>query len=92
MGLVELFVAVLIAGVSVVNAAVPLAAWVRAHDGRFLLLVGANAMLAVLGAVWIWGELPVSAPSYATVGLPILGIVLLATLLLLATSLWPRRV
>lgn len=92
MGLLELFVAVLIAGVSLVNAAVPLAAWRRAHDGRFLFLVGANALLALLGAVWIWGELPGSPPSYTSVGLPVLGIVLLATLFLLATSLWPRRV
>jgi len=92
MGLVELFVAVLIAGVSIVNAAVPLAAWRRAHDGRFLLLVGANGLLALLGAVWVWGELPGSPPSYTAVELPVLAIALLATLLLLATSLWPRRV
>jgi len=92
MGLLELFVAVLIAGVSAINAAVPLAAWLRAHDGRFLFLVGANALLALLGAVWAWGELPGAPPSYTAVELPVLVITLLATLLLLATSLWRRRV
>jgi len=92
MGLVELFVAVLIAGVSVVNAGVPLAAWWRAHDQRFLCLVGANALLALLGGIWAWGQLPVSPPSYASAALPVLLVALLATLLFLATSLWRRRV
>jgi hypothetical protein len=92
MGLVELFVAVLIAGVSLVNAGVPLAAWLRARDLRFLCLVGANALLALLGALWAWGELPGSPPGYTAVELPVLIIALLATLLLLATSLWRRRV
>ncbi len=92
MGLIELFIAVLIAGISVVNAAVPLGAWFRARDARFLLITGANAMLAALGGVWIWGQLPVSPPGYASVGLPVLLIVLLATLLWLASSLWRRRV
>jgi hypothetical protein len=90
-GLLELFLAVLIVGVSGVNAAVPVAAWTRARDGRFLLLAAANATLAVLGAVWTWGQLPVSPPSYTAAQLPVLGIALVATLLLLATTLWPRH-
>jgi hypothetical protein len=92
MGLVELFVAVLIAGISVVNAAVPLAAWSRARDGRFLLVAGANAFLAILGLVWTWGELPGNPPAYTAVELPVLLLVFFAALLLLASSLWPRRV
>jgi hypothetical protein len=91
MGLLELFFAVLIVGVSGVNTGVPVAAWTRARDGRFLLLAAANAVLAVLGAVWTWGELPLSPPSYAEAQLPVLGIALVATLLLLATTLWPRH-
>jgi hypothetical protein len=90
-GLAELFVAVLIVGVSGVNAGVPVAAWTRARDGRFLILTAANAVLAVLGAVWTWGQLPVSPPSYTQVELPVLALALVATLLLLATTLWPRR-
>ena len=91
MGLPERFVAVLIVGVSAVNAGAPVAAWSRARDRRFLLLFGANLILAAVGAVWVWGQLPVSPPSFAAAELPVLGPVLLAALLLLAATLWPRR-
>jgi hypothetical protein len=84
-------VSVLIVGVSCVNAGVPLAAWVRARDGRFLFLAGANAVLAIVGAVWAWGVLPVSPPAFAAPQFPILILVLLVALLLLAATLWPRR-
>jgi hypothetical protein len=90
-GLAELFVAVLIVGISCVNAAVPAAAWRRARDGRFWLLSAANLGIAALGAIWTWGQLPWSPPSWASAQLPVLGLVLLVTLLLLATTLWPRR-
>jgi hypothetical protein len=90
-GLAELFVAVLIAGISLVNAAVPAAAWSRSRDSRFLLLAGANMGLAALGLVWTWGQLPWDPPAWAAVQLPVLGLALLVTLLLLATTLWPRR-
>ncbi len=91
MGLPELFLAVLIAGVSATNAAIPTGVFVRLRDGRFLLLAGANAVFAVLGGVWAWGQLPVSAPSWTGAGLPVLGIALVVSLLLLATTLWPRH-
>jgi hypothetical protein len=91
-GLAELFVAVLVAGISVVNAAIPTGAYLRARDGRFLALAAANAVLAVLGVLWTWGELPLGPPSWAAPNLPILALALLATLLLLATTLWPRHV
>lgn len=91
MGLTELFVAVVIVGISCVNAAAPAAAWWRSRDGRFLLLSAANAFLAVLGFVWTWGELPWSPPAWTAVQLPVLGLILLVTVLFLATTLWPRR-
>ena len=91
MGLLELFVSVLIVGVSAINAAVPVAAWTRGRDGRFLLLAAANAVFALLGALWTWGQLPVNPPSYASVQLPVLVIALAVSLLLLATTLWPRH-
>ena len=62
MELQDFFVSVLIVGISCVNAAVPLAAWSRARDGRFLLLAGANGFLALAGAIWAWGVLPVNLP------------------------------
>lgn len=91
MGLEELFVAVLIVGISCVNAAPPAAAWGRSHDGRFLFLSAANVCLALLGVIWMWGELPWNPPSWASTQLPVLALVLLVTLLFLATTLWPRR-
>lgn len=90
-GLTELFVAVLIVGISCVNAAAPAAAWWRSHDGRFLLLSTANVFLALLGSIWTWGELPWNPPSWTAAQLPVLGLVLLVAVLFLATTLWPRR-
>jgi len=89
--LAELFSAALIVGVSCVNAAIPAAAFGRSRDGRFLLLLGSNLGLAVVGALWAWGELPVSPPRWATPQLPIEAVVLAVTILLLATTLWPRH-
>jgi formate hydrogenlyase subunit 4 len=91
-GLLELFLAVLITGISAVNAAMPVAAWGRARDARFLLLAAANLLLAVLGVTWVWGQLPVNPPTYTDSHLPELGMVLAATVFLLAATLWPRRV
>ena len=83
--------AVLIVGISCVNAAIPAAAWWSSKDGRFLFLSMANAFLALLGAVWTWGQLPGNPPSWTSAGLPVLSLVLVVSLLFLATTLWPRR-
>ncbi|HTP53464.1 MAG TPA: hypothetical protein VML94_00640 [Thermoplasmata archaeon] len=91
MVLLELFVAVLVTGLSCVNAAIPAAAVARSGDRRFLLLTGSNGGLALLGGLWAWGELPVSPPSWAIPELPTELVVLAVTVLLLATTLWPRR-
>lgn len=91
MGLPELFAAVLIAGVSAVNAAVPLAAWGRSHDVRFLWIAGGNSMLLVLGALWTWGELPVDPPVLAPTSPVLLVLVLVTALCLFVAGLWPRR-
>ena len=92
MGLPELFVAVLITGISCVNAALPAGAYGRSRDGRFLVLVSANGLLALLGALWTWGELPWSPPGWVAVSLPTLMLVLLVALLFLAATMWPRHV
>lgn len=91
MGLPELFVAGLIAGLSAVNAALPIAAWARLRDPRFLLLGGASLGLLAVGLIWTWGQLPDSPPSYATAELPVLLLVLLIVVLLLGSTLVPRR-
>jgi hypothetical protein len=91
MGLAELFLAVLIVGVSLVNASLPIAAWARGRDGRFLVIAAAHVVLAGLGVLWTWGQLPVNPPSSAVVQLPVLAIAFLATLLFLIATLWPRH-
>jgi hypothetical protein len=91
MGLVELFFSTLILALSIVNAAVPAAAYSRTRDPRFVLLVGANLAFAALGALWSWGELPVSPPGYVAVSLPVLGLAALAVVFLFGTVLVPRR-
>lgn len=83
--------AVLIVGVSLVNAGPPTAAWRRSGDGRFLFLSAANAGLASLGALWTWGQLPWNPPPWTSAQLPVLLLTLVVTLLFLATTLWPRR-
>jgi hypothetical protein len=90
-GLVELFVAVLIAGVSCINLGLPAVAFQRSGDGRFLALSGANAVLVLVGLLWAWGQLPYNPPAWTGVGLPILALVLLVALLLLVSTLWRRR-
>ncbi len=91
MALVEIFVAVVIAGVSCINATPPALAWSRSRDGRFLFLATANLGLAALGALWAWGQGPGHPPSWAIVQLPVLALVLFVVALFLVTTLWPRR-
>ncbi|MCI4348827.1 MAG: hypothetical protein L3J93_01215 [Thermoplasmata archaeon] len=91
MGLVELAIAILVLGISAIDAAVPLAVWSRTRDPRFLLVAGAGGCLALLGGIWAWGALPIGAPAYANAELPVLLITLAGAVFLLAASTWPRR-
>jgi hypothetical protein len=90
-GLLELFVAVLIAGLSAINTALPFVVWGRIRDPRFLLLGGAGVGLLLLGALWTWGQLPYDPPAFTAVQLPILLLALAVAVLLLAATLVPRR-
>ena len=91
MGLLELFLAAVLAGASAVGSAVPMAAWARTRDGRFLLVAGANLALLALGLLWVWGQLPDRASPATAVSLPALALATAAALLLLATGLVRRR-
>lgn len=91
MGLVELFVAVVLAGVSLLNAAVPLLAFGRARDPRLLGIACAHLGLAALGGLWAWGQLPYAPPPWTQADLPVLGLALAVALVFLATTLAPRR-
>lgn len=81
----------LIVGVSAINMALPALAFSRSSDGRFLALTAASGAWALLGAIWAWGQLPGNPPAWTGASLPVLGLALVATLLLLVSTLWPRR-
>lgn len=91
MGLLEFFVAVVIVVAAGVGSAVPMAAWNRMRDPRFLSVAGANLALVGLGAMWAYGALPVAPPEFAVPTWPALLLVAAAALLLLATGLLRRR-
>ena len=91
MALVEIFIAVVIAGVSCINATPPALAWSRSRDGRFLFLATANLGLAALGALWAWGQVPGGPSEFGAPSWPVLLLVLVVTLLLLGTALVPRH-
>jgi hypothetical protein len=91
MGLPELFVAALVAGISVVNSAVAMGAWSRARDPRLLLVSGGNTCLLLIGLLWVWGQLPGGPSEFGAPSWPVLLLALAATLLLLGTALLPRR-
>ena len=91
MGLAELFAAVLLAGISAINAAIPIGAYARLRDGRFLLIGASSAGLALLGGLWTWGSLPYHPPAWADPSLPVELLVLVVALFLLAATLWPRH-
>lgn len=91
MGLAELFLSVLIVGLSCVNAAIPFSAWRRTQDTRFALLGSANAFLALLGALWAWGQLPVNPPEFTASTEASVLLVLAAVLLFLLATLLRRH-
>jgi hypothetical protein len=91
MGLPELFVAALVAGISIVNAVVVVGAWSRARDPRLLLIAGANTGLILVGSLWAWGQFPGGPSEFASPSWPILIVVLAVSLFLLGTALLPRR-
>lgn len=91
MALPELFVAALIAGLSVINTVVAIGAWSRARDSRLLFVAGANGCLLVVGLLWAWGQLPSGPSEFSAPSWPVLILVLVAVLSLLGTALLPRR-
>jgi hypothetical protein len=91
MGLAELALAVIIAVAAAVGSGTPVAAWGRTKEPRFLLLAGSSLALLLIGILEAWGQIDPNAPGYATASLPILVLLALATVLLLATGLVPRR-
>lgn len=91
MGLLELFVAALIVGVSLINAGVALGAWTRARDPRLWLVAGANLSLLLIGLLWAWSQVPGGPSEFGTPSWPVMILVLVAALFLLGTALLPRR-
>ena len=90
MALPALFETVLIVGNSGITTALATLSGYRLGDRRFLFVSAANGGMVALGAVWTWGELPVSPPAWSVAQLPVLLLVLLIALLFLVSTLWPR--
>ena len=91
MGLVELGLALVIAVASSVASGVPVAAWSRTRDPRFLLVAAASLALLALGLIWTWGELPGRASAVTEVSLPALGLGAIAAVCLLLAGVIRRR-
>lgn len=90
MALVELALAAIIVVLSAVGSTVPVAAWSRTREPRFLSLAGANLALLVLGVVWADGFVSATAPAYTATTEPAEALVAAACLLLLLGALLPR--
>ena len=91
MALLELGLALVICVAAAVGSAVPIGAFDRTRDPRFLLVAGAQLSLLVLGLLWLWGQLPGRGSSVTDVSASALALAALVAVLLLATALVPRR-
>jgi len=91
MALGELLLSLVVAVASAVGSMVPVAAWSRTKEPRFLLVAGASLCLLALGVIWAYGQAVAGAPSYAHASLATMGLVALAALLWLLSGLVPRR-
>jgi hypothetical protein len=91
MGLVELGLALVICGAAAIGSGVPIAAWSRTREPRFLLVAAAQFVLLAVGLLWLWGQLPERASEATEVSTPALALVALAAVLLLSTALVRRR-
>lgn len=91
MGLPELLLAAITAGAAGLGSGVPVAAWARTGDPRFLLIALASLALLALGIVWVWAEAAASPPAYAVASLPEVLLGAVVSLSLLGASLLPRR-
>lgn len=91
MALEALAAALVLAIFSVVGSALALAAWNRLREPRFLLVAAGQWALLAMGAIWAYGQVAATPPSYAAASLPVVGLAALASVLLVLGSLWPPR-
>jgi hypothetical protein len=91
MALGELFLALIIGLASGIGSMVPVAAYLRTREPRFLLVAGGALCLLALGTVWAYGQAVSNPPSYTQTSLAALALTTLAALLWLSSGLVPRR-
>ena len=91
MDLVGLGLSIVISVAASVGSAVPVAAWQRTREPRFLLLATASLALLLVGILGAWARVVANPPTYAEISTTFLALLSLAALLLLATGLIPRR-
>lgn len=87
----ELVLALVIVLLSGLASAVPVGAWSRTREPRFLLVAAACLFLLAAGIVWTYGALPIDPPDFARSSAPTLALVALAAMCLLGTGLIGRR-
>lgn len=68
----------------------PVAAFSRTRDPRFLLVAGAMLALLAVGVLGAYGAAAAHPPTYAQLPATPLGLIALASVLLMLTSFYPR--
>jgi hypothetical protein len=91
MALGELLLSLVVVVGSGVGSMVPMAAWSRTKEPRFLLVAGGSLSLLALGVVWAYGQSVSNAPSYAHVTIATAALTALAAVLWLLSGVIPRR-
>jgi multisubunit Na+/H+ antiporter MnhB subunit len=73
------------------SSALPVAAWSRTREPRFLLVAGAGLLFMALGLAWAYGLAAAHPPAWSSTTEASVGIVDLAVGCLLVSTLLPRR-
>jgi hypothetical protein len=87
----EFLLALVMALAGAVGSMVPLAAWGRTQEPRFLLVAGGELSLLALGFLWAYGQAVGNAPSYSHTSIAAVALGTLAAVLWLLSGMIPRR-
>ena len=91
MALLELVLSAVIAVAAGIGSGLPVAAWQRTREPRFLLVAASSLALLIVGLLVGWAQAQPDPPAFAQAAPLVLGLIAAAAILLLATGLIPRR-
>jgi len=91
MGVVPLLLGLLVALGGLVGSSVPVAAFTRTRDPRFLFVAGAELLLLVVGILAAYGNTVLQPPTYTQIPETPLALLAGVSLLLVLPGLLPRR-